>query len=69
MFSKRKRFGFVIADDSGEVTNFFEFPNEYGLGETLQQVGNVCENMQVTDFMSAKAEYESKYSIEQLLNM
>lgn len=59
----------VIADDSGEVTNFFEFPNEYGLRETLQQVSDVCENMQVTDFMSAKAEYESRYSIEQLLEM
>lgn len=67
--SRQRYWHVVIADDSGEVTNFFEFPNRYGLGETLQQVGNVCENMQVTDFISAKAEYESRYSIEQLLEM
>jgi hypothetical protein len=59
----------VIADDTGEVVNFFEFPNGYGLSDTLKQVENVCENMQVTDFMAAKAEYENKYSIDQLLAM
>ena len=59
----------VIADDTGEVVNFFELPNEYGLAETLQQVESVCENMKVTDFIAAKAEYENKYSIDQLLEM
>ena len=67
--SRQRYWHVIIADDLGEVINFFEFPNEYGLGETLQQVDNACENMQVTDFMSAKSEYESKYSIEQLLEI
>ena len=67
--SRQRYWHVIIADDLGEVTNFFEFPNEYGLGETLQQVDNACENMQVTDFMSAKSEYESRYSIEQLLEI
>jgi hypothetical protein len=67
--SNQRYWHVVIADDYGEVVNFFEFPNEYGLANTLEQVGSVCENMQVTDFMSAKAEYENRYSIEQLLAM
>ena len=67
--SSQKYWHVVIADDSGEVVNFFEFPNEYGLDDTLEQVGNACRNMQVTDFMSAKAEYEFRYSIDQLLEM
>ncbi len=68
-FSSQRYWHVVIADDSGEVVNFFEFPNEYGLGDTLEQIDNVCRNMQVTDFMSAKAEYEHRYSIDQLLEM
>jgi hypothetical protein len=59
----------VIADDSGKVVNFFEFPNYYDLGNTLAQVRKVCQRMDVTDFWSAKAEYESKYSVDQLLAM
>jgi len=65
--SSQKYWHVVIADDSGEVVNFFEFPNEYGLKEKLNQVVSVCEKMLVTDFMAAKAEYESAYSIDQLL--
>ena len=38
----------------GDVVTFFEFPNEYGLKETLVQVGSVCENMEVSDFTAAK---------------
>lgn len=56
----------IMADDSGEVVNFFEFPNGYGLADTLVQINSVCENMAVMDFMSAKGEYEKKYTIEQL---
>ncbi len=59
----------VMADDTGEVVNFFEFPNSYGLSDALQQVQNVCSEMQVTDFMAAKGEYESRYSIDELLEI
>ena len=67
--SVQKYWHVVLADDSGKVVNFFEFPNEYGLNATLDQVKSVCKNSQVTDFKAAKAEYESKYSIDQLLAM
>ena len=67
--AEQKYWHVIIADDSGTVINFFEFPNEYGLSETLNQVESACENMQITDFMAAKAEYENQYSIERLLEM
>jgi len=46
-----------------------DFANTFGLKETLAQVQNVCKNLQVTNFLSAKAEYEAKYSVESLLAM
>jgi len=67
--SRQKYWHVVISDDSGEVANFFEFPNEYGLAETLNQVETACENMRVTDFMAAKTEYENQYTIDRLLAM
>lgn len=59
----------VIADDTGKVMNLFEFPNSYGLKDTLAQVQNVCSRMAVKDFVRAKQEYEAAYSIEQLLQL
>lgn len=59
----------IIADNTGEVVSFFEFPNEYDLKETLDQIESVCEKTVTSDFMAAKAEYENTYSIDQLLAM
>ena len=59
----------IIADDSGNVINFFEFPNQYGLKDTIDQVKAACENLEVLDFMQAKSEYEDRYTIDQLLKM
>ena len=67
MLSNQKYWHVVIADDSGSVGNFFEFPNEYNLSDTITQVKNTCQNMRVTDFIAAKSEYEREYSIDQLL--
>jgi len=68
-FSIQKYWHVVIADDAGEVVNFFEFPNEYGLMETLNQIEDVCKNMEISNYTVAKEEYEQQYSIEQLLEM
>ncbi|MDE0034488.1 MAG: hypothetical protein OXU75_15330 [Deltaproteobacteria bacterium] len=57
----------IIATDTGDVVNFFEFPNDYGLRETLERVESVCEKLEVSDFDAAKAEYERTYTIDQLL--
>jgi len=67
--SSQKYWHVIIADDTGKVVNFFEFTNNYGLSDTLKQVQSVCVNMHVSDFMAAKSEYESKYSIDELLEM
>lgn len=58
----------VIADDSGEVVNFFEFKNKYGLAEAIRQVEEVCAGMNVSDFVRAKREYHNTYSIEKLMD-
>jgi hypothetical protein len=59
----------VIATVEGEVINFFEFPNQYGLSETLQSINEVCVDRQMTDFEAAKSEYQAKFSIDALLKM
>lgn len=58
----------VIADDRGDVINFFEFPNVYGLSEALEDVRHTCFALDVSDFHEAKAEYQKKFSIDALLN-
>ncbi len=65
--AEQKYWHVVIADNQGEVLNFFEFPNNYGLSDALKQVQQVCSELHVSDFMAAKAEYEATYSIEELL--
>jgi hypothetical protein len=57
----------VIADEEGEVSNLFEFSNSYGLSESLTAAEIVCSSMESSDFMAAKAEYQSKFSIDELL--
>ncbi|HET6555716.1 MAG TPA: hypothetical protein VFG54_00285 [Prolixibacteraceae bacterium] len=59
----------IIADDVGNVVNFLELSNTFGLFETLQEVKGVCSNMKVTDFMAAKSEYMNEHTIEELLNI
>lgn len=58
----------IMADDSGEVVNFFEFPNNYGLAGSLRQIATAYVPLSVSDFAAAKQEYENTYSIEDLLN-
>ena len=58
----------VFADQQGEVINFFEFPNRYGLLEVLRQIKEVCSNLEVSDFSAAKAEFQQTYNIEDLIN-
>jgi len=67
--ASQKYWHVVIADDKGKVINLFEFPNSYGLKDTLAQVHNVCSRMAVKDFIRAKQEYENSYSIEKLMEL
>ena len=57
----------ILADDTGEVVNFFEFENDYGLSDAVRQMETVSSDMRVSDFNAAKSEYEDTYSIDDLL--
>jgi len=57
----------VIADTDGSIVNLFEFPNSYGLGQALDDVSELCEAMNGTNFWAAKAEYQARYSVDDLL--
>jgi len=67
--SEQKYWHIIIVDDTGNLVDFYEFPNNFGLAVTLRQVKSFCGNMKESDFMSAKSEYESKYCIDELLEM
>lgn len=57
----------VIASTSGVSINFFEFPNNYGLEDALDQVRTACAGRKTSNFPAAKAEYQARFSVEQLL--
>jgi hypothetical protein len=59
----------IMADDSGAVMNFFEFENSYGLDRALESAVEVSADLQVSNFLGAKAEYENTYSIDHLLKL
>lgn len=65
--ASQKYWHVIMADNIGNVVNFFEFENSYGLDSALAQVAEVCADMQVSNFMAAKAEYEMMYTIDELL--
>lgn len=65
---KQKYWHVVIVDDQCDVVNFFEFRNNFRLLDALKQMQQVCYQLDVVHFGSAKAEYEATYSIEELLN-
>jgi hypothetical protein len=49
--------------------DFFEFENNFRLGESLDSIQAACENIQMIDFDRAKAEFGDKYSIKDLYRM
>lgn len=57
----------VMADDRGTVHNCFEFPNAYGLSETVKSAEEICLSKDVSDFLAAKAEYQSRLTVDELL--
>lgn len=57
----------IIADYDRNVVTLFEFSNGYSLKDSLDKIESACQDMHVSDFKAAKAEYEKMYSVEQLL--
>lgn len=58
---------FVVHGSS--VLNIFTFDNVYNIGEGINEALKACETKPCIDFDSAKQEYFSLYSIEELLEM
>lgn len=48
---------------------FFEFENNFRLGESLDSIQAACENIQMIDFDRAKAEFGDQYNIKDLYRM
>ncbi len=67
--ANQKYWHLIIADNEKKVVTLFEFSNGDSLKKSLDQIEDACKDLQVTDFKAAKAEYEQKYSVEQLLEM
>lgn len=67
--SNQQYWHLIFIDQQAKVHNFFEFENLYELGETLNQVEDVVKDMDSSDFLAAKAEYENRYTVEYLLSL
>ena len=57
----------ILTDENGQVVNFFEFENNYGLSDAVRRMEIASSDMLVGDFEAAKSEYGIAYSIDHLL--
>lgn len=67
--ARQSHWHLVLVDGGANVIDLFEFENVYGLGETLDQVVEMCSGMPRGDFEEAKAEFCSLYTPEDLLQL
>ncbi len=58
----------VLVDGHGTVLGLLEFPNIYGLGESLDEAMSVCSEMFHGDFWAAKDEFCATYSLGKLFS-
>jgi hypothetical protein len=59
----------VFDSYSDELRNFFEFENTYGFDKYLENLTKIIDDQSPVDFLKAKEEFMSKYTIEDLINM
>jgi hypothetical protein len=67
--SRQTHWHLILIDSSGEQVGFYEFENNYRLGQTLDQVDSACEGMKQKDFLAAKREIMQRYSLDDLMEM
>ncbi len=67
--SRQSHWHIFLVDSRSDQAGFFEFPNNFNLGQTLDTVTEVCRNMQEGDFTAAKEEFISKYTVDDLDEM
>jgi len=58
-----------ILDSNGEERRWFEFQNNFRLGEAIQNTLQVAKDIPTMNFNLAKDHYELLYSVEDLLQM
>ena len=59
----------VLAGLGDSVMNLFEYENEFGLGDALNELLEACSSMSHRNFDAAKAEYETAYSLQDLFEI
>lgn len=67
--ARQSHWHLLLVDANDEVVDLFEFPNTFGLSETLDKVEAVCSRVPGGSFVEAKAEFAARYSIDDLLKM
>src|SRR5262249_55371908 len=58
-----------LVGTGNQQEEFFEFENNFQLGESLDSIQAACQNIQMVDFDRAKAEFGDEYSIKDLYRM
>lgn len=64
--SRQSHWHVFLIDSKGEHVGFFEFANTFNLGHTLDIMGQVCRVMKEGDFIAAKEEFCTKYTVNDL---
>lgn len=59
----------ILVDSNKDVQCVFEFENDYGLGESLDQMAQAIEGWEPGDFALAKQEFCDQYSLHDLFNL
>lgn len=67
--ARQSHWHLILVDGKGQVVDVFEFPNEYGMADTLEQFDQVCQGMTCGDFLLAKSEFCERCSLEYLFEL
>jgi hypothetical protein len=67
--ARQSHWHLFLLDADNEQQDFFEFENDYDLGEALDSAAQACQGMESADFMLAKQEFCNLYDVPTLLMM
>lgn len=67
--SRQSHWHLFLINKENEQIEFFEFENNYGLYESLIFLEEACSSKVSIDFLKAKKEFMSKYSLKELFLM
>lgn len=64
--SRQSHWHLFLVNGQGEQVGFFEFPNTFDLGQTLDLVSEACRNTTECNFIAAKEDFCNRYTVEEL---